>query len=139
MFKYLKEDKMNSTSNTMERPRTGTAGGDWRNEPMVCPVANIFENQNEYLLELEMPGVKKEGLEISVEGNELSIKGRTERATPPGEPIYCESLGADFCRSFELNNDVDTSKIRAELNQGVLCLHLPKAEGVKPRKIQIEG
>jgi HSP20 family protein len=130
---------MNATTTTSDRPRTSTETDFWRDEPMVCPAANIFENDNEYLLELEMPGVKKEGLEISVEGNELSVRGRTERAKPPGEPVYCESIGADYCRSFELSNDVDASKIRAELNQGVLCLHLPKAEGVKPRKIQIEG
>jgi HSP20 family protein len=130
---------MNSMITTTERPRSDSEPDVWRHEQTVCPAANIFENENEYLLELEMPGVKKEGLEISVEGNELSIRGRTERETPPGELIYCESLGADFCRSFELNNDVDSSKIRAELNQGVLCLHLPKKEVAKPRKIQIEG
>jgi HSP20 family protein len=129
---------MNATA-TNERPPTRIESEDSRNEQMVCPAANIFENKNEYLLELEMPGVKKEGLEISVEGNELSITGRSQRETPPGDPIYLESPGANFCRCFELNNDVDASKIRAELNQGVLCLHLPKAEGMKPRKIQIEG
>jgi len=125
---------MNAT--TMNSPQT-SAVQDWQDEATVCPPANIFENENEYLLELEMPGVTKEGLEISLEGNELSIRGRTEHAKPPGQPVYRESLGADFWRSFELNNDMDSSKIRAELHDGVLCLHLPKAERVKPRKIQI--
>jgi HSP20 family protein len=111
----------------------------WRDEEMVCPAANIFENDKEYLLELEMPGVKKEGLDISIEGNALSIRGRAEHATLPGRPVYRESSGGGFCRSFELSNDVDTSKINAELKQGILCLHLPKAERAKPRKIEIEG
>jgi HSP20 family protein len=129
---------MNATNTTMDSPGTSTAD-DWRMEQAVCPAANIFESPNEYLLELEIPGVKKEGLEISIEGNELTINGRREGGTPPGDAIYRESLGAHFCRAFELSNDVDASKIRAELNQGVLCLHLPKAEAVKARKIQVEG
>src|SRR5262245_3476215 len=124
---------------TVDRPGREAQNESWREETVICPAANIFESNDEYLLELEMPGVKKEGLEISVEGNELSIQGRADRTAPPGEPVYCESTRGDFCRSFELSNDVDASRIRAELNQGVLCVHLPKAELIKPRRIQIEG
>jgi len=130
---------MNSSISTMNQPGGGVPREDWLNEQTACPVTNVFESDSEYLLELEMPGVKKEGLEISLQGNELSICGRTERLNPPGRPVYCESSGANFCRSFELSNDVETAKIRAELNQGVLCVHLPKSEKAKPRKVQIEG
>ena len=105
----------------------------------VIPPANISANENEYVAELEMPGVDKAGLEVTVEGNDLTIIGRRRTEMPQGELCYCESSPADFRRVFELGHDVDTSKIRAQMDQGVLRLHLPKSEKAKPRKIQIAG
>jgi len=105
----------------------------------IAPPANISAIKDEYLIELEMPGVNKEGLEITVEGDELTIIGRRQRNNLPGRAFYSESLDADYCRSFDLGPDVDTSKIKAEMQQGVLKLHLPKSERVKPRKINIES
>jgi len=105
----------------------------------VAPPANISATENEYLLEVEMPGVDKSGLELTVEGNELTIIGRRKKETPEGELCYCESALADFRRTFDLGLDVDTSKIDAKLEQGILKLRLPKSEQAKPRKIQIAG
>lgn len=105
----------------------------------LAPPANISAVGDEYLIELDMPGVSKEGLEVTVEGNELTIIGRRTDQTPTGNPYYRESLDADYCRSFDLGPDVDTSKIRAEVQQGILKLHLPKSERVKPRKININA
>jgi HSP20 family protein len=105
----------------------------------IAPPANISATDDEYLIELEMPGVNKEGLEITVEGNELTILGRRAESTPPGEPYYSESFNADYFRSFDLGPDVDTSKVRAEMHQGVLKLHLPKSERVKARKIEVSA
>ena len=56
-----------------------------------------------------------------------------------GELCHCESTQGDFRRVFELGPDVDTSKINARMEQGVLKLHLPKSEKDKPRKVQITG
>ncbi len=56
-----------------------------------------------------------------------------------GELCHCESTQGDFRRVFELGPDVDTSKINARMEQGVLKLHLPKSEKAKPRKVQITG
>src|SRR5882724_9542388 len=106
---------------------------------VVIPPANISGNNNEYVLELELPGVDKSGLEVTVEGNELTIIGRRKTETPEGELCYCESALADYRRSFELGPDIDTSQIIAQMDQGVLKLHLPKSEKAKPRKIQISG
>jgi HSP20 family protein len=105
----------------------------------LAPAANISATADEYLIELDMPGVGKEGLEVTVEGNELTIIGRRHDTAPTGTPYYCESIDADYCRSFDLGPDVDTSKIRAEMQQGILRLHLPKSERVKPRKININA
>lgn len=106
----------------------------------VAPPANIAAKENEYLVELEMPGVDKDGLEATVEGNELTVIGRRKQELPEGELVYSETpLLADYRRTFELGADVDTSKIRAEMEQGVLKLHLPKREDLKPRKIEVKG
>ena len=106
----------------------------------VAPPANIAATENEYLVELEMPGVDKEGLEVTVEGNELTVIGRRKQELPEGELVYSETpLLADYRRTFELGADVDITKIRAEMEQGVLTLHLPKREDLKPRKIEVIG
>jgi HSP20 family protein len=124
-------------STTMDRP-SRTASNEWA-ENCICPPANIFSKGDEYIVEMEMPGVRKEGLDVTVEGNELSVTGRPASTEMPGEPIYCESSGGRFSRSFELSGDVDVSKIQAELKDGVLRLRLPKSERVRPRKISIQG
>ena len=85
-----------------------------------------------------MPGVNKQGLEVTVEGNELTIIGRRASDVPEGELCYCESPQADYRRVFELGPDVDTSKISAEMQQGVLKLHLPKSERAKPKQIEVK-
>src|SRR6266850_2100606 len=107
------------------------------NRGYVTPPANISATENEYLVEVEMPGVDKSGLEVTVEGNELTIIGRRKGETPHGELYYSEWPQADYKRVFVIGPDVDTTKINAQLEQGVLRLRLPKSEKAKPRKIQI--
>lgn len=104
----------------------------------VSPEVNIVETKEGYLLEAEMPGVNKEGLEVILEGNELTIVGHRGVETPPGEAVLRESHGGGFRRQFELDPAIDTSKIEARIEQGVLRLSLPKSERVKPRKITVD-
>ena len=108
-----------------------------RAEQFVTPVASVVEDGDAYLLRVEMPGVNKEGLEISVENNELTIIGRRDSARIEGTLIHRESRTEDFRRVFELDPSIDTSKISARIDQGFLTLTLPKAEQVKPRKIAV--
>lgn len=118
-----------------ERKNTGAALND---RPFVAPDVNIYETEDGYVLQAEMPGVTKEGLEITLEGNTVSFIGRRYEEARPGNVIYSESRGTDFRRVFELDPAIDTAKINAEMRQGVLTLRLPKAERVKPRKIEIK-
>ena len=127
---------MNTATEIQNRPAR-PSGQNQRS--FVTPPANISANDNEYVVQAEMPGVDKTGLEITIEGNELTIIGRRKSETPEGEICYCESALGDFRRVFELGPDVDTSRINAQLEQGVLKLRLPKSEKAKPRKIQITG
>jgi HSP20 family protein len=103
----------------------------------VSPRVNITETRDGYLLEAEMPGVSKTGLEISLEGNELTLVGRRQEEIGGLDLLYRESTQRDFRRVFVLDPIIDTAKIEAKIENGVLRLHLPKAEQVKPRKIQV--
>jgi HSP20 family protein len=107
-------------------------------EQFVMPAASVVEDGDVYLLKVEMPGVNKEGLEISVENNELTILGRRSLPAIEGALIHRESRPENFRRAFELDPSIDTSKIGAKIEQGVLALTLPKAEQVKPRKITVQ-
>ncbi len=104
----------------------------------IAPPANILATDNEYLVEVDMPGATREGLEVTVEGNELTIIGRRQPEHPEGELLYRESPWADYRRVFELGPDVDTAKISAEMSQGVLRLYLPKSERAKPKQIEVK-
>jgi len=104
----------------------------------VSPEVNIFETKDGYVLEAEMPGVNKEGLEITLEGNEITIVGHRHMQSMGGEALFRESRLADFRRVFALDPAIDTSKIFARMEQGVLTLTLPKSERVKPRKIAVD-
>lgn len=103
----------------------------------VAPDVNIYETEEGFVLQAEMPGVTKEGLEITLEGNALTFVGRRGDGAS-GTILYRESRGTNYRRVFELDPSIDTNRIAAEMWQGVLTLKLPKAERVKPRKIQIK-
>ncbi len=103
----------------------------------IAPEVNIFESKDEYVLEAEMPGVSKDGLEITLEANVLTLVGRRSDTDPAGGAVYRESRPADYRRVFELDPAIDSEKISARVDQGVLTLTLPKSERVKPRKISV--
>lgn len=104
----------------------------------VTPDVNIFETPNSYTLEAEMPGVTKETLEVTLEGNCLTLVGHRTDQSPSGTLLLRESRPADFRRVFELDPAIDLKRIRAQMQQGLLTLDLPKAEAVKPHKISVE-
>ena len=104
----------------------------------ITPEVNIFETKDGYVLEAEMPGVKKAGLEITLENNEITIVGRRQVEPLAGDPVFRESHDANYRRVFELDPAIDTSKISARMDEGVLTLTLPKSERVKPRRITVD-
>ena len=108
-----------------------------QNEHFAAPVASIIEDGEGYRLQVEMPGVNKDGLEISVENNELTIIGRRFLPAVEGTLIHRESRRENYRRAFELDPSIDADKINAKIDQGVVTLTLPKAERVKPRKINV--
>jgi len=106
-------------------------------EQFITPPASVTEIGDGYTLEIEMPGVKKDGLEISVENNELTIIGRRSLPAMEGTMIHRESRPENFRRAFEIDPSIDANKISAKIDQGLVTLTLPKAEHVKPRRITV--
>jgi len=123
--------------NTLVRENRNS-NGEWQaTEQFIAPAATVLENTDGYTLEVEMPSVNKENLEMWVEKNELTILGRRLMPSVEGTLIHRESRSDNFRRSFELDPSIDAGKISAKIEQGVVTLTLPKAEQVKPRKIAV--
>jgi HSP20 family protein len=124
--------------NTLVREnRSNASNGERAAEQFIAPAATVLENADGYTLEVEMPGVSKENLEMWVENNELTILGRRAMPSIEGTLIHRESRQENFRRAFELDPSIDAGKISAKIEQGVVTLTLPKAEQVKPRKITV--
>lgn len=102
------------------------------------PDTDIYEIADALTVVMEMPGVDKSNLEVSLEENILSIAGTIDFAKYEHlRPIYSEYNIGHYRRKFSLPNRVDRNGIRAEVKDGVLTLTLPKAESAKPRRIAI--
>ena len=124
--------------NTLVRENRTSNGDRQITEQFIVPAATVLENADGYTLEVEMPGVSKENLEMWVENNNLTILGRRSVRSVDGTLIHQESRLENFRRSFELDPSIDAGKISAKIEQGVVTLTLPKAEQVKPRKITVK-
>ena len=127
---------MNTLSKNENRVTGSTQNGTSR-VSYLTPLANILETGDGYVLEAEMPGVSKDGLQITVENGELVILGRRTAYESPGTQLYGETRPVDYRRAFEIDPSIDAARITAKMDQGVLTLTLPKAEAVKPRKIVV--
>ena len=102
------------------------------------PTTDIFETEPALTLVLEMPGVDKSHVDVSIEDGVLTVQGRLDFSKYEGlQPVYTEYNIGHYRRSFSLSNKIDQNKISAEMTDGVLTLVLPKAEESKPRRISI--
>jgi HSP20 family molecular chaperone IbpA len=105
---------------------------------MFVPTTDIFETDDELRLLVEMRGVDKGNVDISVKDRILTIDGRIDFQKYAGmTPVYTEYNIGNFHRRFSLSNKVDASSIRAEMRDGLLTLTIPKSEEAKPQKIEI--
>ena len=100
----------------------------------------MFEDGSGITLLADMPGVPREQLELKVEGETLLIEGAVQPRTPEGlEPLYAEVRVPRYRRSFTLSRELDTSRIEANLKDGVLTLRIPKQAHAQPRRIAVTG
>jgi HSP20 family protein len=104
----------------------------------VKPAYQISETPEAWSLTAQLPGVTKEGLEVTAEEGHVTIRGRRSWQQPEGwTSLYRESYDAPYELTLDHDNTVDAEKIQAELKDGVLRVSLPKAEALKPRKIAV--
>jgi len=107
-------------------------------ERVLVPVVDIFETKDFYTLKLEMPGVKKDDLDITLDNNELEIKGTVHNEIAGGKQLrYSEYELSNYTRRFKTGNDINRDNIEAGLENGVLTVVLHKSEAAKPKKIEI--
>mgnify|MGYP003573471444 CR=1 FL=1 len=116
----------------------GIDSSSW-SRPGVYPPVNVWEDENHFYLEAELPGMSIEDLEIYVhEGDQLSIKGTRKLSEMEGAKLRRrERAHGEFQRTFKLDSDVDVQHVSADFKHGVLTVKLPKSETIKPRKIEI--
>ena len=101
------------------------------------PVVDIYETQEAITVLADLPGVEKDKLDINVEDRQLTITGLVKETEERRQSMYSEYGVGGYTRSFRLGDTIDQTKINAALKEGVLTLVLPKADRLKPRKIEI--
>ncbi|HCZ15665.1 MAG TPA: heat-shock protein [Candidatus Accumulibacter sp.] len=109
-----------------------------RNDSALLPPVDVIEDAGGITLYADLPGVSKEGLGLQVEADTLTIEGEITLAVPEGmESSHAEVSLPRYRRVFTLSKELDTEKVGAEFNQGVLKLRIPKAAHAQPRKIEV--
>jgi HSP20 family protein len=103
----------------------------------IVPACSITEDSGIVTLCLEMPGVPKEGFEVKIEGNELSITGERRDDEIRGTYILHERRSGTFKKRFTLDETISRDKVEANLADGILTIKLEVKEAAKPRKIEI--
>ena len=102
------------------------------------PLVDIIETGDEFLFQADLPGVNAGDVDLSYENGVLTISGKVEPRQSGQSYIWQEYGVGNFYRQFSLNTPIDADGIKAELKNGVLELHVPKAESAKTRKIEIK-
>lgn len=120
------------------RAAASTGAPSSQTQPTVRPTYQVDETDDAYQATVQLPGVSKDGLEITSEEGVLTIVGRRQWKRPDGwSPLYRESDDASYHLALRHDATVAVDRIQAEIRDGVLRLTLPKSEAVKPRRIAV--
>jgi HSP20 family protein len=103
----------------------------------IAPVVDVYENVDELLLLVDVPGATNDGIDVQLDKGQLTILAK-RREDAPGSLLAAEYRSCDYMRVFSVPQGIDPSKIDAQLSGGVLRLRLPKSEAVKPRRIEVK-
>ena len=105
----------------------------------VVPPVDVFETESSITLLADLPGVPRDGLNLRVDGETLVLEATAAAIGPDGmELVYGEAQCPAYRRHFTLSRELDTSRIEAQLRDGVLRLTIPKAEEARPRRIEVQ-
>lgn len=129
-----------SNQNQCETATCSAADRACTSESLIySPRVDIVETKDELLLYADLPGVAREDLDIRYEDRQLVIEGKVAERQEASPFLQREYGIGDFHRTFAIGERVDTGRIQAELHDGVLVVHLPKTEAVKPRRIEVRA
>jgi HSP20 family protein len=105
------------------------------------PALDVYDGKDNFVVTLEVPGMKKEDIEISLHDGMLTVSGerKDEREQTEGQAFRSERYFGKFQRSLSLPAAVDANKVKGSYKDGVLTIHLPKAEEAKPKQIAVSG
>jgi HSP20 family protein len=136
------QDLQNRVLNALQS-KAATAGNGQQESITVsqwAPVVDITEDDNEYLIKAELPEIKREDVKVTVENGMLTLSGerKLEKEETGKKYHRVERAYGSFLRSFHVPEDTDPDKVAAEFKEGVLQIHLPKQEAVKPRQIEVK-
>lgn len=126
------------TRDTSRDVDTRTSGEVERPRRRIYPAYEVWEGDDAIHLRLEMPGLERDGVDITVENNQLTITGSRPDWSVDGTVLVRERRAGDYYRVFTLDKTVDTDSIQAVMKDGVLELTLGLAKEAKPRRIQIK-
>jgi len=138
-FRELK-DMSERLNRVFSRPSLRNSGKENLTVADWMPTVDISETEGEYLIKAELPEVRKEDVKVTVENGVLTLQGeRRQEKEEKGKRFHrVERSYGSFVRSFTLPESVDESSVKAEYKDGVLNLHLPKSEKVKPKAIDVK-
>jgi HSP20 family protein len=123
-----------------DNKQVARTGAEQEQQRAVLPAVDIFEGAGGITLVADMPGVRKDQLELRIEGDALLIEGGVQALTPEGlEAVYAEVRVPRYRRSFTLSRELDTARIEANLKDGVLTLRIPKQAHAQPRRIAVNS
>jgi len=134
------EDMSERLNRVFSRPSLRNSGKENLTVADWMPTVDITETEGEYLIKAELPEVRKEDVKVTVENGVLTLQGeRRQEKEEKGKRFHrVERSYGSFVRSFTLPESVDESSVKAEYKDGVLNLHLPKSEKVKPKAIDVK-
>jgi len=101
----------------------------------ITPNCDIYENNDAYIIEAELPGMNKENLDIQIEKNILTLFGKINKDT--SNLLYSECGLADYKRIFRITDHISVNDVSAKMENGIATIVLPKDEKAKPKKVQI--
>jgi HSP20 family protein len=107
------------------------------NSPVRVPDARLESRRDDHVLELDVPGVPKDGVELTFENGLLAVHCRRSAVESDWTSVHQEISSGDYRRLFELDRTIDASRISASLDQGILRIVLPKVEEAKPHRISL--
>jgi len=129
----MADQKKVTTENTVQCEQT-------RCGPCYRPNVDILEKDDELVVLADVPGAVAEKIDVDFADGILSVRAPVDASRTDGRKYLAQEFGiGDYYRSFRVSQEIDPSRIAAECADGVLTLHLPKAESVKPRKITVQA